>query len=87
MKTNKLLKQTKKNLKGCDLDTLLDEISVMECDDMIDDFEKDQRMCQLNLLMKGWYAVTSDLGILAYFSAEKDAYRFRLEYINRILND
>jgi hypothetical protein len=36
----------------------------------------------------GWHAVMteSDGGIIAYFSNEVDAYRFRLDYINRKLN-
>lgn len=34
-----------------------------------------------------WYAVSDDdLGIIAYFAAEVDAFRFRLDYINRQLN-
>ena len=33
-----------------------------------------------------WYAVCNDNGIIAYFGKEVDAYRFRLDYINRILN-
>lgn len=35
---------------------------------------------------KGWYAVTNDDGIIAYFGREADAFRFRLDYINRKLN-
>jgi len=36
---------------------------------------------------KGWYAVaTDDDGIIAYFFKEKDAFRFRLDYINKQLN-
>lgn len=33
-----------------------------------------------------WWAVVSDDGIIAYFGEETDALRFRLDYINRILN-
>ena len=35
---------------------------------------------------KGWYAVTNDDGVLAYFAKETDAFRFRLDLINRQLN-
>lgn len=35
---------------------------------------------------KDWYAVSNDDGIIAYFAEEKDAFRFRLEKINQILN-
>lgn len=36
---------------------------------------------------KNWYAVAADNdGIIAYFLDEVDAYRFRLDYINRQLN-
>lgn len=35
----------------------------------------------------GWYAVVNDDdGIIAYFANEPDAFRFRLDYINRKLN-
>lgn len=36
----------------------------------------------------GWYAVSVDDegGIVAYFRDSTDAYRFRLDYINRRLN-
>lgn len=35
---------------------------------------------------ENWYAVANDDGIIAYFGEERDAYRFRLDYINRQLN-
>lgn len=36
---------------------------------------------------KGWWAVsTGNDGIIAYFCSEVDAFRFRLDYINRIMN-
>ena len=38
------------------------------------------------LTLGEWYAVCNDNGIIAYFGKEVDAYRFRLDYINRILN-
>jgi hypothetical protein len=33
-----------------------------------------------------WYAVTGPDGIVAYFGNETDAFRFRLDKVNRILN-
>lgn len=33
-----------------------------------------------------WYAVSNTDGIIAYFGSEVDAFRFRLDYINRVLN-
>lgn len=41
-----------------------------------------------NGTIKDWYAVATDEhgGIIAYFQFETDAYRFRLDYINRKLN-
>jgi hypothetical protein len=36
--------------------------------------------------LKDWWAVCNDDGIVAYFSQEQDAFRFRLAEINRILN-
>jgi len=79
------IETTKQTLEGFDLDELCDEISVMSCDDMADDFQNN--LTNVNILLKGWYAVVSDLGIIAYFAEEKEAFRYRLEYINRILND
>lgn len=35
---------------------------------------------------KGWYAVSNDEGIVAYFGKEGDAYKFRIDKINQILN-
>ncbi len=54
---------------------LLDEVSVA-APDM---WENDEGP-------KGWYAVITDDGIVAYFATEKDALRFRLDLINRSLN-
>lgn len=34
----------------------------------------------------GWWAVSNDDGICAYFANEGDAFRFRLAEINRALN-
>jgi hypothetical protein len=58
-----------------DLDELLDEVSVA-APDM---WENDEGP-------KGWYAVITDDGIVAYFATENDALRFRLDLINRHLN-
>jgi len=35
----------------------------------------------------GWYTVVGPFGIIAYFPEEKEACRYRLEYINRLLNN
>ena len=35
---------------------------------------------------KNWYAVCNDDSVVAYFLDEKDAFRFRLAEINRVLN-
>ena len=35
----------------------------------------------------GWWGVSNEHGIVAYFGKEKDAFRFRLAEINRRLND
>ena len=61
-----------------DIYELLDEISVMA---------PDMWECEENTEgPKGWYAVTTADGIVAYFASENDAFRFRLDYINRLLN-
>jgi hypothetical protein len=69
--------ETKQNLKELDIEELLQEISVMEHGGW-----KNQNSEGL----VGWWAVATDLGIIAYFGCETDAFRFRLDYINRILN-
>ena len=33
-----------------------------------------------------WYGVANEEGIIAYFGRESDAFRFRLDYINQLLN-
>lgn len=33
-----------------------------------------------------WYGVANEDGIIAYFGREEDAFRFRLDYINGLLN-
>jgi hypothetical protein len=35
---------------------------------------------------KGWYAVSNNDGIVAYFGNEVDAFRWRLDMINKELN-
>ena len=57
------------------LEDLLEEVSVMPPGDWTNDDGPD-----------GWFAVCNDHGIIAYFWDEADAFRFRLDYINRILN-
>jgi len=41
---------------------------------------------QLNGLLPCWYVVTDDGKEIAYFSDCNEAFRFRLNYINRMLN-
>lgn len=69
--------ETKQNLKGLTLDDLLEEISVIEYGLWNNQNTKG---------LVGWWVVATDLGIVAYFGSEQDALRFRLDYINRILN-
>lgn len=35
---------------------------------------------------KGWWAVSNEDGIIAYFGDEVSAFRFRIDYINRKIN-
>lgn len=72
--------------KAATLDDLLENISVLPCDDMVDDFEPDEPMGKLNAILSGWYAVANHEGIIAYFGTEAEAYHYRLDFINRILN-
>ena len=54
------------------LDELLDDIQIFEDPD--DD------------ILPDWYRVVNTDGIIAYFGHEKDACRFRLDYINNLMN-
>jgi hypothetical protein len=59
-----------------DLDELLEDVSVLS-----------PGMWENDSGPSDWYAVCNDDGgIIAYFWKEVDTYRFRLDYINRILN-
>ena len=58
------------------IEDLLEDISVL-----------DEWKNETSEILKGWYAVTNEKGIIAYFGDETDAYMFRLDYINKILNN
>lgn len=59
------------------LDELLDAISVVELDE-----------CETPPagLIGEWYAVLDEDGVVAWFASEADAYRCRLDIINRRLH-
>jgi hypothetical protein len=65
------------------LDEWLEAVSVHQVDSYLNETNKNG----LNALID-WYGVSTDDdgGIIAYFRDEKDAFRFRLDYINRKLN-
>ena len=66
-----------------DLGYYLEEISVLE-PGMWDNLFVDENDGGRQL--KDWYAVCNTKGIIAYFGNGTDAFRFRLDYINRKLN-
>lgn len=68
-----------KDLKGLSLDELLDEVQVQEIDEEVSEINNTNGII-------GWFGVANDKGIIAYFGDERDAFRFRLDYINQILN-
>ena len=68
------------------LDEVLEEVCVMTCDEMVDVFEENEKMFQINTLLSGWFAVADVSGINAYFSTEKEAYAYKLFLINRVIN-
>ena len=61
------------------LDDLLEDIEVLPPGE----WDNEVSECAL---IKTWWAVVNTDGIIAYFGDERDAFRFRLDYINRILN-
>lgn len=54
--------------------------------DLLDDIRVEWDIQVENVNLDGWYGVSTTDGIIAYFSNETDALRFRLDYINQILN-
>lgn len=76
-----------------DLSMLLDDISVIECDEMnialsiAHDAENPNDIGGAHHPHPaGWYGVCDEEGVIAYFQREVDAFRFRLDLINRRLN-
>lgn len=68
-----------KKLKGRSLDELLEDIQIQEIDAEVAEINNTEGII-------GWYGVCNHRGIIAYFGEESDAFRFRLDYINQILN-
>lgn len=56
-------------------------------DDLLEEFTVDEEWNNhTTRVLKGWYAFVTPLGIIAYFGTKEEAFRYRLDYINRILN-
>jgi hypothetical protein len=70
------IERSRKYFTGADLDTLLEEITVQEIDG-----REIGTPC-----VDGWFGVANEEGIFAYFGDENEAFKYRLDYINRILN-
>lgn len=60
------------------LDQLLEEVDVLSPGMWYNELSSTE--------MSGWWVVCTAEGIVAYFCNENDANRFRLDYVNRILN-
>lgn len=67
------------SLKGKTLDELLEDVQIQEIDEEVAEMNN-------TIGIIGWFGVVNDEGIIAYFGRENDALRFRLDYINQILN-
>lgn len=70
----RLIEQSRQYFKEADLDALLQDIIVLE------EWENQSEE------LEGWFAVANEQGIFAYFCEEEEAFKCRLDYINRILN-
>ena len=68
------------------IETLLKEISVKACSESIKNFDVGDSFHTLNSVLDGWYSVSNELGVIAYFGTESEAKRHKLDYINRVLN-
>jgi len=83
MKTKKSKKSTlkiaKEQAKELNLDELLQEICVGDVDEEHADLNNIKGLI-------GWYYVSDLDGVNTYFSTEREAFHYRLDFINRILN-
>lgn len=59
------------DLKGLSLDEILEMVQVEQIEEGG---------------MTGWYGVSNQEGIIAYFGTEEEALYYRLSFINRVLN-
>lgn len=59
------------------IDELLEEISVLS---------PGMWENEVSHILEDWYVVVNSKGVIAYFGNESDALRFRLNYINTLLN-
>lgn len=78
-KIDNTLKIAKKQARGLNLDDLLQEICVGDVD------EDHAKLNNIDGII-GWYYVADLDGVNTYFSREKEALHYRLDFINRILN-
>ncbi len=67
------------DLKGKTLDELCEEITVQ----LIDANEVED---PIHKALDGWHGVSNQEGLIAFFGTEEEAFRYRLDFINRILN-
>lgn len=68
---NEQLEQLKKDFKGYNINSLMDEITVGH---------------PVNIYGNEYHPVESNTGQIAYFVEPKEAYKYRLLVINEILN-
>ena len=76
-----------------DISDLLEEICVIECDEMNialshahDALNPSDIGGAIHPHPCGWFGVCDESGVIAYFNRSVDAFRFRLDLINRRLN-
>lgn len=66
-----------------DLNEALDTVQVDECDEMIVAC-KEAGLVQSH--PPGWWGVSTEEGVIAYFNDERKAFQYRLFLINEMLN-
>lgn len=74
------IEQARRDLAGKNLDELLEEITVQ----LIDGTEVED---PIHKALDGWYGVSNQEGLIAFFGTESEAFGYRLDFINRILNN
>lgn len=74
------IEKTTEYCKNNSLFTLDDLLELIQVETDIIDLRDGQHN------VDGWFGVSNEEGIIAYFGTQEEAFSYRLNYINRVLN-